>query len=233
MQVRLAFSIAIRAKPDILVLDEVLAVGDESFQRKCLDIFEQYKAQKQTVVLVSHDMETVRNFCDVAIVIDNGEKVFYGSAAEAASRYSALNLSQISSTISSGDSKAKIKLQILNTKGEAAKSFQSGDMLKVKMSWPKEMGAKYAGISIVKQSGEYIFGANTLKEKLELEDRVEYEVELNLNEGKYYLSASLSGETARDVLEILEHGPEFLITKSPDDTAGGAVRLPHSWKAKN
>ena len=63
MQVRLAFSIAIRSKADILLLDEVLAVGDEEFQKKCLSVFEKYKAQKQTIILVTHDMSVVEKYC--------------------------------------------------------------------------------------------------------------------------------------------------------------------------
>ncbi|MGB4967010.1 MAG: ABC transporter ATP-binding protein, partial [Candidatus Saccharimonadales bacterium] len=72
MQVRLAFSIAIRAQSDILILDEVLAVGDEAFQKKCISVFENYKAAKRTVVLVTHDMGMVERFCNRALLIDNG-----------------------------------------------------------------------------------------------------------------------------------------------------------------
>src|SRR5207253_7614172 len=78
MQVRLAFSIAIRARSDILLIDEVLAVGDEAFQRKCLDIFEQYKSSGQTVVLVTHDMDTVRKYCNRAMLIDAGKVIDMG-----------------------------------------------------------------------------------------------------------------------------------------------------------
>ncbi len=72
MQVRLAFSIAIRAKGDILVLDEVLAVGDAAFQQKCNDYFDSLKDKKQTVILVTHNMDAVRRFCDRAILVENG-----------------------------------------------------------------------------------------------------------------------------------------------------------------
>lgn len=71
MQVRLAFSIAIRAKGDILLLDEVLAVGDAAFQKKCNNYFSQIKGN-QTVILVTHDMSNVTKFCDRAILIDGG-----------------------------------------------------------------------------------------------------------------------------------------------------------------
>ncbi len=73
MQVRLAFSIAIRAKGDILVLDEVLAVGDAAFQKKCNDYFSSLHDQKQTVILVTHDMKNVKKFCDRAILIEKGK----------------------------------------------------------------------------------------------------------------------------------------------------------------
>ena len=72
MQVRLAFSIAIRAKGDILLLDEVLAVGDAAFQQKCSDYFAAIKG-KQTVILVTHSMENVRKFCTRAILIEDGK----------------------------------------------------------------------------------------------------------------------------------------------------------------
>ena len=72
MQVRLAFSIAIRAKGDILLLDEVLAVGDAAFQQKCADYFASIKG-KQTVILVTHSMENVRKYCTRAILIEKGK----------------------------------------------------------------------------------------------------------------------------------------------------------------
>lgn len=72
MQVRLAFSIAIRAKGDILLLDEVLAVGDAAFQQKCADYFASIKG-KQTVILVTHSMDNVRKYCNRAILIEKGK----------------------------------------------------------------------------------------------------------------------------------------------------------------
>lgn len=72
MQVRLAFSIAIRAKGDILLLDEVLAVGDAAFQQKCNDYFASIKGH-QTVILVTHSMENIKKYCTRAILIENGK----------------------------------------------------------------------------------------------------------------------------------------------------------------
>ncbi len=92
MQVRLAFSIAIRANTDILVLDEVLAVGDEAFQRKCEEYFSTVKKQGKTIILVTHDMEAVRKYCDKVIMISNGECIASGAPDDVANAYSMENL---------------------------------------------------------------------------------------------------------------------------------------------
>jgi len=92
MQVRLAFSIAIRAKTDILVLDEVLAVGDEAFQQKCITYFEQLKQEQRTVILVTHSMDSVRRFCNRAILLENGKVKQVGSAEDIASQYTLDNI---------------------------------------------------------------------------------------------------------------------------------------------
>ncbi len=86
MQVRLAFSIAIRAKGDILLLDEVLAVGDAAFQQKCANYFASIKG-KQTVILVTHSMENVRKYCTRAILIENGKVALEGDPEVIAKAY--------------------------------------------------------------------------------------------------------------------------------------------------
>ena len=86
MQVRLAFSIAIRAKGDILLLDEVLAVGDAEFQQKCNDYFAAIKG-KQTVILVTHDMNNITKFCNRAILIEKGEVKLDGKPEKVAAAY--------------------------------------------------------------------------------------------------------------------------------------------------
>ncbi len=86
MQVRLAFSIAIRAKGDILLLDEVLAVGDAAFQKKCNDYFSEIKG-KQTVILVTHSMENIRKFCNRAILIENGKILLDDTPQKVAKAY--------------------------------------------------------------------------------------------------------------------------------------------------
>lgn len=89
MQVRLAFSIAIRARGDILLLDEVLAVGDAAFQQKCNDYFASLKG-KQTVILVTHSMENVVKFCNRAILIEDGKIKHDGNPKKIAEAYGKL-----------------------------------------------------------------------------------------------------------------------------------------------
>ncbi len=90
MQVRLAFSIAIRAKGDILLLDEVLAVGDAAFQQKCNDYFKSLQDKKQTVILVTHSMENIRKFCTRSILINNGKILMDGKPDPVAESYEKL-----------------------------------------------------------------------------------------------------------------------------------------------
>lgn len=87
MQVRLAFSIAIRARGDILLLDEVLAVGDAAFQQKCNDYFQSLHDKGQTVILVTHSMENVRKFCSRAILLENGKILQDGDPNQIANAY--------------------------------------------------------------------------------------------------------------------------------------------------
>ena len=90
MQVRLAFSIAIRARGDILLLDEVLAVGDAAFQQKCNNYFESLKEHHQTVILVTHSMDNVRKFCTRAILIEDGKITEDGDPNHVADSYDKL-----------------------------------------------------------------------------------------------------------------------------------------------
>lgn len=87
MQVRLAFSVATRAEADVLLIDEVLAVGDADFQRKCFEYFRSLKDSGKTVVFVTHDMVSVKEYCDRAILIENSRMIFEGSAEDAADEY--------------------------------------------------------------------------------------------------------------------------------------------------
>lgn len=103
MQVRLAFSLATRAKADILLVDEVLAVGDAAFQRKCFEYFKELKANHKTVVFVTHDMNAVKEYCDRAMLIDQSEVQHIGSSQEIAREYAMLFMDKASEHAKKGN----------------------------------------------------------------------------------------------------------------------------------
>lgn len=228
MQVRLAFSIAIKANSDILVLDEVLAVGDEAFQRKCVSVFEKYKARKQTIILVTHDMAVVERFCSRALMIEKGKIVDIGTPRRIAKRYSDSNKSDyVEGTTSHSDN---LDIQLFDPETKTSKrQFKTGDRMLVRLSWDRD-DIKHAGVAIMKQSGEYIFGPNTIDDRYRFnKDKkyLEYVVDLNINSGEYFIKAGLFGPTANEVLEFVDNGPVFLVDN--DAGWGGVTKLNYEW----
>jgi ABC-type polysaccharide/polyol phosphate transport system ATPase subunit len=91
MHVRLAFSVAIQVDADILLIDEVLAVGDASFQQKCFDVFADLRDRGRTIIFVTHDMGALQRFCHRALLLERGSPVYMGEPHEVADRYLELN----------------------------------------------------------------------------------------------------------------------------------------------
>jgi ABC-type polysaccharide/polyol phosphate transport system ATPase subunit len=91
MQVRLAFSVAIQVDADILLIDEVLAVGDAAFQQKCFDVFQEMRDAGRTILFVTHDMSSVNRFCHRAMLLEQGEQVAIGEPQDITNRYLELN----------------------------------------------------------------------------------------------------------------------------------------------
>lgn len=121
MQVRLAFSVAIKAQGDVLILDEVLAVGDEAFQRKCNDYFMERKKSGKTTILVTHDMGAVKKYCNKAILIENGYIKAKGEPRDVANQYSFDNTEQVVTSDQpeierSGSIVENLKLSLLSSK---------------------------------------------------------------------------------------------------------------------
>jgi ABC-type polysaccharide/polyol phosphate transport system ATPase subunit len=241
MQVRLAFSIAIQAKSDILVLDEVLAVGDEAFQQKCTKVFEQYKAKKQTIVLVTHDMAVVERFCTRALMLKDGKIVKIGSPSAVARLYSEANKDAYAAEQQAHEEQLysdKISVALLDSKTKQPKKrFKRGETLLVRLSWSRK-DVEHAGVAIMKQSGEYIFGPNTFRDKAKLnlkgKNKLYYAVKLDLGTGEYFVKAGLFGETDSDVLEFVDEGPSFSVETSKADTVwGGITHMKHNWGDKN
>ena len=176
MQVRLAFSIAIRAKSDILLIDEVLAVGDANFQRKCFTYFKQLKRDKRTVVFVSHDMSSVEEFCDSAVLIDSGKVVVYGSTGDVVRSYSRLNTETL------GSSKSHVKQEIQTSQSPVASIvkawtennnstnnvFEPGNKIEVcfQVVFKRDVANPVTGITIYDQAGKPLFASNTKALKL-------------------------------------------------------------------
>lgn len=111
MMVRLAFSVAIHANREILLMDEVLAVGDSNFQSKCLREFAKYKEQGKTVILVTHSIDTVQRYCDRAMLLRNGEIAMIGTAEEVGNEYIYQNMSDEEKRIIKEQEQAKIKAE--------------------------------------------------------------------------------------------------------------------------
>jgi ABC-type polysaccharide/polyol phosphate transport system ATPase subunit len=87
MHARLGFALAVNLNPDVLLIDEVLAVGDEAFQKKCTDQMERFRAEGKTIIFVSHSAGAVKDVCDKACVLDHGSMIFLGPADEAIDHY--------------------------------------------------------------------------------------------------------------------------------------------------
>jgi ABC-2 type transport system ATP-binding protein len=90
MYARLGFAIAIHTDPELLLVDEILAVGDAPFQKKCLDRIKQMQSEGRSIILVTHDTSTVENFCDAAVVLDHGKLLAQGETKSVVAAYQAL-----------------------------------------------------------------------------------------------------------------------------------------------
>ena len=233
MQVRLAFSIAIKAKNEILIFDEVLAVGDEAFQRKCLDIFEQYRADGQTVILVTHDMATVKKFCNKAALIGDGKLLEIGDASKIAALYSRLNDMEIDKENAKMASKINsiFSIRVLNSSGEETNRFRLGEKMRIKLSW-KDLGKlESVGVNIFKKSGEHITGHNSRFFKdidINSRTKLEIEYEVNIMPGKYFIYPEAFYSEGKPHPTDFD-GPTFIVEGSGIEEWSGLVDLPHKW----
>jgi len=232
MQVRLGFSIAVRASTDILVLDEVLAVGDEAFQNKCFQYFDQLKREKRTVVLVTHDMNSVERYCNRALFIESGSIELEGEPYKVAAAYSRRNSLGSGAPKNTTNQAAPFSIEVLDSNGKAADTFDYLDKMTVRLSW-EQKDVKGAGVAIFRGNGEYVFGPNTHQDKykLQADNRVEYTVALNLNEGDYFIKAGLTGANDQETIAFIEEGPHFAVRRDYEHGRwGGVTKLNHKWQ---
>lgn len=190
MQVRLAFSIAIRARGDILLLDEVLAVGDAAFQQKCFDYFEQLKRDKKTVILVTHSMSHVQRFCDKALLIDQGVVKEFGDVEKVTKLYKKLNEAvkpgqkQTTSSHEDGNDNFNLVVRTTNQTGDKKSSFGPDDRicLDVTIEAKKDIDEDILVEFMVKRnSGDTIFWTSTKMKELILDFTKETKQQLRLD----------------------------------------------------
>lgn len=227
MQVRLAFSIAIRAQGDILLLDEVLAVGDEAFQKKCFDYFESLRDSKRTVIFVSHDMSAVQRFCTKALIIEKGSIKMIGSPLEIADEYREDNFRSIQKAQESD------KPSLVNKLGEVhidIKESSEDDRIIIRLTHEQDFDVQtYYGISILKD-GFTVAEINSRNFNPESEKAIEYLLNRKqLNPGIYELSAAVLDKAKKAPLAITVKRKTFRI-KGRDEVRGGAFSLEESWR---
>lgn len=226
MQVRLAFSIAIKAKGDILLLDEVLAVGDAAFQQKCFDYFEQLKKDKKTIIIVTHDMNAVKRFCNRALLIRNGVIEKIGKPSEIADLYTEDNIEE-------REDKQDHMVVSLATK---KKKFAQEDSIKINVSYkPLEIERCYVNISFV-YNGFVVADKNT-KYRDDLNDRdgvtsVSFEQPLDgFNAGRYDIYMSLHQVADDKLIEHIPRAASFMI-EGDEPGYDGPMRLSGVWKKR-
>lgn len=235
MQVRLAFSIAIRAHADILLLDEVLAVGDEAFQKKCYSYFDKLKREKRTVILVTHDMAAVERFCTKAAFIEDGHVKMIGKPYRIAAAYSRSNSQNYDRTTglnSDNEGAVPFKIVLRGTDGKEKTMYDFEETMTVDLSW-QQKGVKHVGVAIFRENGEYVYGPNTYQEKTSAikDQTARYTVKLNLNEGRYFIKAGLMGANDTKVIAFIEEGPFFSVQRDYGHGRwGGVTKLDHTWK---
>ncbi len=235
MQVRLAFSIAIRAKSDILLIDEVLAVGDAAFQTKCFDYFQSLKGKGITVVFVSHDRAALERFCPRGILIDDGDMIKFGSMQEVLKEYSEIVMAELDHSSEDTErlqknTKQSVYATINNTMtcasggGMAQKRFHFGDDIYVqyKVLVKKEIINPIFGVTIhQKNIDRAIFATNTLIENkltgsFKSGDTAEIRIKLpqGLNDGEYYVEPALANESGSIFYDNQERAATFFINGS-------------------
>ncbi len=232
MQVRLAFSIAIKARGDILMLDEVLAVGDEAFQKKCYAYFDKLKREKKTVILVTHDMGAVERFCNKAVLLEDGKIKLQGKPHVVAAAYSRSNEAEHAKSHNFDRSLAPFDVRLYDSQGNETSSFGYNEIITVKLSW-NYPDVKNVGVAIFRENGEYVFGPNTYQDKYRIKNinEAEYTVKLNLNEGDYFIKAGLTGKRDIDTIAFIEEGPHFSVQRDyKHGRWGGVTKLDHTWK---
>lgn len=222
MQVRLAFSVATRAKADILLIDEVLAVGDADFQRKCFEYFRRLKSQDVTVVFVTHDMGAVREYCDRAMLIDKSSQVYIGDAETAAKKYARLFANQRDGHAGTAGSMGRWGDNEAVYKNVTAAEVNGGKdiLITAEVSATKQVKDPTYGFMIANEAGQPILGTNTkiVQSKTGPLDNkstitIEWRFPNILNEGKFQVELVLMYNNVTQVADWWEGAVWFSVSK--------------------
>ncbi len=249
MFVRLGFAIAVHSEPELLLVDEILSVGDEKFRNKCQNRIDELKKSGVTIIYVSHDLMSVKRLCSRAVWLDKGRVAAFGAADRTVNAYLD-SLNEVYNTELAGKNKTQ-KIRRFGT-GEAVikevvfaggkQVFKTGDDIIVEVECFSEKGVKNPlfGAIIHSAGGVYISGTNSsLGEKLEeLKGRmkVRYVFEkIRLLPGNYFLSLAIHNEEGRLIYDLHEQSYEFMIAVSSTEkvpVSSGFMELDCKWEYK-
>jgi ABC-type polysaccharide/polyol phosphate transport system ATPase subunit len=223
MMVRLAFAVMVEADADIMLVDEVLAVGDAAFAQKCLDLFRDRRRVGRTLVLVTHDMATVQSFCDRAMLIHDGGVRYIGDPEEAALRYYRLNFAGPGADAAHGDV-PDVNVRVVDAwlespLGERVENVEQGDPLRLQAIFEarRDLVEPVFGFHVVNADGVSVFGFNRSIGRPEDSNvvaagrrvRVAGSIENRLLPGRYSISCLISrnrthGDLALHVVRLLD-----------------------------
>ncbi|MDD3486859.1 MAG: ABC transporter ATP-binding protein [Candidatus Moranbacteria bacterium] len=252
MQVRLAFSVAIHANRDILLMDEVLAVGDTNFQSKCLEEFNKYREQGKTVVLVTHDIETVKKYCNKTMLLRNGGIEMMGNSTDVGNEYIYQNMSDEEVRMVENTKKNKSKegisklddkeiaritrVEYLDKNGNVKNVFKTGDdiVMRVYLHTQKGIRELDLGLDIYSQEDNYIFGINTYPDKIDTKTFISkgyfeiYFKKVKLRTNSYYCSIGLRKKDTKINYDFMARSASFKMFSS--DNNQGILSMEYSWK---
>ena len=245
MFVRLAFAVAIHVDPDILIVDEALAVGDLSFQLKCMDTFTQFRERGITILFVSHDLNTIRRFCTRCIWLKEGHVEMEGDTDAVAARYDGFLKSQIADADAGlkhmGQGTNEIaclnEVRLLDQTGAESNNIPQYQSMRVEVDYtvlsPDTVKKPVLGVAILSADHKYVCGLNTLLdnqpipwEKGENTLTITYP-KINLANGEYYLDVALYEQNATVPLQYLGQAKRFWV--QGHYVGEGMVILEHKW----
>jgi len=238
MQVRLAFSIAIRARSEILLIDEVLAVGDTSFQKKCYEVFTSLRKAGRTIVFVTHDMSAVERFCDRAMVMHESKSMGVYTPSEASAIYDQINASKNSPELTSenrrwGNGLVNVDNIEVHSSGEKLRddlAAKTGQELAIKIKTSSKIKTKIViGLAFIDIYGINIAGPNSKGKSLYSNTIVTYKIDkLSLLPGKYKITVAVFDEEVTNEYDHLENAL-VLNVKADSHNVQGKVNFFGDW----